>query len=421
MAIGLDGRVVVTGLGAVSPLGLDVPSLWEALTAGRSGVDRITLFDADGFQTRIAAEVKSFNAADHIEYREARRMDRYTQFAVIASLQAAAHARLDLGNHPEDACDVGVLIGSGIGGITTLSAQMAVLAEKGPGRISPFLVPMMISDAASGHVSIMLGAKGVNFCATSACSSGADAIGEACEIIKRGDAQVMLAGGAEAAITPISIAGFNAAGALSKRNEEPFRASRPFDAERDGFVMGEGAAVMVLESLPHALRRGAPILAEVGGYGATSDAHHITQPDARGEGGAKAIQVALSKAGVRPEEVDYINAHGTATQMNDKCETVAIKGALGQHAHRVPVSSTKSMTGHLIAAAGAIEAVICVLTIQHGIVPPTVNLEHPDPECDLDYVPNAARRSKVRVALSNSFGFGGHNSVLALKEYDEGG
>jgi 3-oxoacyl-[acyl-carrier-protein] synthase II len=421
LAIGLDGRVVITGLGVVSPLGLDVPSLWEALTAGRSGVDRITLFDADGFETRIAAEVKGFNAADHIEYREARRMDRYTQFAVIASLQAAAHARLDLDINPEEACNVGVLIGSGIGGISTLSAQMAVLAEKGPGRISPFLVPMMISDAASGHVSIMLGAKGVNFCATSACSSGADAIGEACEIIRRGDAHVMLAGGAEAAITPIGIAGFNAAGALSKRNEEPLRASRPFDAERDGFVMGEGAAVMVLESLPHALRRGAPILAEVGGYGATSDAHHITQPDARGEGGAKAIQVALKKAGVCPEEVDYINAHGTATQMNDKCETVAIKGALGQHAYRVPVSSTKSMTGHLIAAAGAIEAIICVLTIQHGIIPPTVNLEHPDPECDLDYVPNAARRSKVRVALSNSFGFGGHNSVLALKEYDEGG
>ena len=421
MAIGLDGRVVITGLGVVSPLGLDVPSLWEALTAGRSGVDRITLFNPEGFETRIAAEVKGFNAADHIEYREARRMDRYTQFAVIASLQAAAHSRLDLDSNPEEACNVGVLIGSGIGGISTLSAQMAVLAEKGPGRISPFLVPMMISDAASGHVSIMLGAKGVNFCATSACSSGADAIGEACEIIRRGDAHVMLAGGAEAAITPIGIAGFNAAGALSKRNEEPLRASRPFDAERDGFVMGEGAAVMVLESLPHALRRGAPILAEVGGYGATSDAHHITQPDARGEGGAKAIQVALKKAGVCPEEVDYINAHGTATQMNDKCETVAIKGALGQHAYRVPVSSTKSMTGHLIAAAGAIEAIICVLTIQHGIIPPTVNLEHPDPECDLDYVPNAARRSKVRVALSNSFGFGGHNSVLALKEYDEGG
>ncbi len=421
MAVGQDHRVVVTGLGAVSPLGLDVPSLWEALKAGRSGVDRITLFDPEGYETRIAAEVKGFNAADHIEHREARRMDRYTQFAVIASLQAVAQAKLDLDANPEEACNVGVLIGSGIGGITTLSAQMAVLSEKGPGRISPFLVPMMIADAASGHVSIMLGAKGVNFCATSACSSGADAVGEACEIIKRGDAQVMLAGGAEAAIAPISIAGFNSVGALSKRNDEPQKASRPFDAERDGFVMGEGAAVMVLESLPHALRRGAPILAEVGGYGATSDAHHITQPDARGEGGAKAIQVALNKAGLHPEEVDYINAHGTSTQLNDRCETMAIKAAMGQHAYRVPVSSTKSMTGHLIAAAGAIEAIICVLAIQHGIIPPTINLDHPDSDCDLDYVPNVARPGKVRIALSNSFGFGGHNSVLALKEYHEGG
>jgi 3-oxoacyl-[acyl-carrier-protein] synthase II len=420
LAIDVHNRIVVTGMGVVSPLGLDTPSLWEALKAGRSGVDRITLFNADSYQTRIAAEVKGFNPTDHIEYREARRMDRYTQFAVMASLQAAAQAKLDLGRHPEDACNVGVLIGSGIGGITTLSAQMAVLAEKGPGRISPFLVPMMISDAASGHVSIMLGAKGVNFCATSACSSGADAIGEACEIIRRGDAHMMLAGGAEAAITPIGIAGFNAAGALSKRNEEPQKASRPFDTDRDGFVMGEGAAVMVLESLTYALRRGAHILAEFGGYGATSDAHHITQPNASGEGGAKAIQVALNKAGIHPEEIDYINAHGTSTQMNDKCETAAIKAALGEHAYHVPVSSTKSMTGHLIAAAGAIEAIICALIIQHGIILPTINLEHPDPECDLDYVPNIARHKKVRTALSNSFGFGGHNSVLILREYSEG-
>jgi 3-oxoacyl-[acyl-carrier-protein] synthase II len=420
LAIDMHNRVVVTGMGAVSPMGLDIPSLWEGLESGKSGVDRITLFNVDGFETQIAAEVKNFNPTDHVEYREARRMDRYTQLAVVASRQAAAQAGLDLNNHPEDACSVGVLIGSGIGGISTLSSQMAVLAEKGPHRVSPLLIPMMIADAASGHVSIMLGAKGVNFCATSACSSGADAIGEACEIIRRGDAHVMLAGGAEAAITPIGIAGFNAAGALSKLNEEPQKASRPFDAERDGFVMGEGAAVLVLESLPHALRRGANVLAEMIGYGATSDAYHITQPDARGEGGAKAIQVALNKAGIQPEEVDYINAHGTATQLNDKCETMAIKAALGEHAYRVAVSSTKSMTGHLIAAAGAIEAIICVLTIQHGIVPPTTNLEHPDPECDLDYVPNVARQKKVRTALSNSFGFGGHNAVLVLREYSEG-
>ena len=413
-------RIVVTGMGVVSPLGLDVPSLWEALKAGKSGVDRITLFDAGPFETQIAAEVKGFNPTDHLEHREARRMDRYTQFAVVASLQAVAQAKIDLANNPSEAGDVGVLIGSGIGGLTTLSAQMAVLAEKGPQRVSPLLVPMMISDAASGQVSIMLGAKGLNFCATSACSSGADAVGEACEVIKRGDARVMLAGGAEAAITPIGIAGFNSAGALSRRNDEPQKASRPFDAERDGFVMGEGAAVLVLESLPHALKHNANILAEVVAYGATSDAYHITKPSTRGEGGAKAMQVALKKAAMQPAEVEYINAHGTSTTINDRCETMAIKTVFGDYAYHVPISSTKSMMGHLIGAAGAIEAIICVLAIQHGVIPPTINLTHPDPECDLDYVPNTARQKKVRTALSNSFGFGGHNSVLIFREYSEG-
>ncbi len=310
-----------------------------------------------------------------------------------------------------------VIIGSGIGGITTLSTQMATLAEKGPRRISPLLVPMMIADAAAGHVSIMLGAKGMNFCATSACSSGADAVGEACEIIKRGDVQVMIAGGAEAPITPISVAGFNAAGALSVRNDEPQKASRPFDAQRDGFVMGEGAAVLVLESLGHALKRNANILAEVAAYGATSDAYHITQPAQNGEGGAKAMNMALRKAGLTHKDIDYINAHGTSTSLNDKCETMAIKAVFGEDACRVPVSSTKSMMGHLIGAAGAIEAIVCILAIQHGVIPPTINLEHPDPECDLDYVPNVARQKRVRVAMSNSFGFGGHNSVLILREY----
>ena len=413
-------RIVVTGMGVVSPLGLDVPSLWEALKAGKSGVDRITLFDAGPFETQIAAEVKGFNPTDHLEHREARRMDRYTQFAVVASLQAVAQAKIDLANNPSEAGDVGVLIGSGIGGLTTLSAQMAVLAEKGPQRVSPLLVPMMISDAASGQVSIMLGAKGLNFCATSACSSGADAVGEACEVIKRGDARVMLAGGAEAAITPIGIAGFNSAGALSRRNDEPQKASRPFDAERDGFVMGEGAAVLVLESLPHALKHNANILAEVVAYGATSDAYHITKPSTKGEGGAKAMQVALKKAAMQPAEVEYINAHGTSTTINDRCETLAIKTVFGDYAYHVPISSTKSMMGHLIGAAGAIEAIICVLAIQHGVIPPTINLTHPDPECDLDYVPNTARQKKVRTALSNSFGFGGHNSVLIFREYSEG-
>lgn len=407
-------RIVVTGMGAISPLGLDVPTLWEALKSGRSGAGRITLFDAEPFETKIAAEVKGFIPTDFIEHREARRMDRYSQFATVASMQAVKQADLDC---EKEGTDVGVLIGSGIGGITTLSAQMATLAEKGPRRISPLLVPMMIADAAAGHVSIMLGAKGTNFCATSACSSGADAVGEACEIIKRGDVQVMIAGGAEAPLTPISIAGFNAAGALSVRNDQPEKASRPFDAQRDGFVMGEGAAVLVLESLDHALKRNARILAELASYGATSDAFHITQPSQDGEGGAKAIQMALRKAGMTPKDIDYINAHGTSTSMNDKCETMAIKSVFGEGAYRIPVSSTKSMTGHMIGAAGAIEAVVCVLAIQHGVVPPTINLENPDPDCDLDYVPNVARQQRVKAAMSNSFGFGGHNSVLILREY----
>lgn len=407
-------RIVVTGMGAVSPLGLDVPTLWEALNSGRSGAGRITLFDPEPFETKIAAEVKGFNPTDFIEHREARRMDRYSQFATVASMQAVKQADLDC---EKEGTDVGVLIGSGIGGITTLSAQMATLSEKGPRRISPLLVPMMIADAAAGHVSIMLGAKGMNFCATSACSSGADAVGEACEIIKRGDVKVMIAGGAEAPLTPISIAGFNAAGALSIRNDQPEKASRPFDAQRDGFVMGEGAAVLVLESLDHALKRNARILAELASYGATSDAFHITQPSQDGEGGAKAMQMALRKAGLTTKDIDYINAHGTSTSMNDKCETMAIKSVFGDDAYRVPISSTKSMTGHMIGAAGAIEAIVCVLAIQHGVVPPTINLENADPDCDLDYVPNVARQQRVGAAMSNSFGFGGHNSVLILREY----
>jgi len=412
----MDDRIVITGMGAVSPLGLDVPSLWQALLSGKSGIDRITLFDPEPFETKIAAEVKGFDAMDYMERKQARHMDRYTQFAVVASRQAVEQAKLEF----DDPEDIGVLIGSGIGGLTTLSEQLAVLAERGPSRVSPFLISMMITDGASGQISIMMGARGVNFCATSACSSGADAIGEACEIIKRGDAQAMLAGGAEACITPIAVAGFNAAGALSKRNDEPQKASRPFDAQRDGFVMGEGAAVLVLESLPHALKRGADILAEVLGYGATSDAYHITQPAAGGEGGAKAMQLALRKAGIEPKETDYINAHGTSTPLNDKAETMAIKAVFGDDAYRIPVSSTKSMVGHMIGAAGAIEAMVCVLAIQHGVIPPTTNLTNPDPECDLDYVPHVARQKRVRTALSNSFGFGGHNSVLVVREYVEG-
>jgi len=407
--------VVITGMGAVSPLGLDVPSTWQALLEGRSGVDRITLFDPEPYETKIAAEVKGFDPLNYMERKQARHMDRYTHFAVAASQEAVGQAVLDI-SVPED---IGVLVGSGIGGLTTLSEQSAILAERGPSRISPFLISMMITDGASGQISIMLGAKGVNFCATSACASGADAIGEACEIIKRGDARAMLAGGAEACIVPIGLAGFNAAGALSKRNDEPQKASRPFDAARDGFVIGEGAAILVLESLPHALKRGAGILAEVVSYGATSDAFHLTQPSAGGEGGAKAIRLALQKAGIQPDQIDYINAHGTSTILNDRSETLAIKSVFGDQAYRIPISSTKSMVGHMIGAAGAIEAVVCVLAMKNGVVPPTINLDTPDPECDLDYVPHVCRQVKVRTAMSNSFGFGGHNSVLILRDYDE--
>jgi len=415
----LARRVVITGMGAVSPLGLDVPTLWEALINGKSGVDYISLFDAESFETKIAAEVKGFDPNSYIDRKEARHMDRYTQFAVVASHQAVEDAKLEI-NH-KSAEDVGIIIGSGIGGLTTLSAQLTVLAERGPSRVSPFVIPMMITDGATGQVSISLGAKGVNFCVTSACSSGADAIGVAYEIIKRGDSNVMVTGGTDAAITPIGIAGFNAAGALSTRsNDNPQKASCPFDVKRDGFIMGEGAAVLVLENLNHAKKRGANILAEIVGYGATSDAFHITSPAPNGEGGARAMKYALKRGRIAAREIDYINAHGTSTQLNDKCETAAIKTVFNNGAYNIPISSTKSMTGHLVGAAGAIEAIICALTIKHGIIPPTINLDEPDPECDLDYVPNKARQKRVRTALSNSFGFGGHNSVLIIREYTEG-
>jgi 3-oxoacyl-[acyl-carrier-protein] synthase II len=344
-------------------------------------------------------------------------MDRFAQFAVAASLQALEQAGLK--GKSELMSEVGVVIGSGIGGLGTLCKQLDIFKDRGPSRVSPFLIPMMMADSASGQVSILLGAKGPNFCTTSACSSSSDAVGEAYEIVKRGDSQAMITGGSEAAITPIAVAGFRAAGALSDRNHQPQEASRPFDADRDGFVIGEGAAIMVLESLPFALRRGANILGEIIGYGASSDAFHITQPDEDGEGGAKAMRLALSKAGIKPSEIDYINAHGTSTRLNDKIETLCIKKVFGNDAYRIPISSTKSMLGHLLGTAGAIEAMITLLTIRHGVIPPTINLTHPDPECDLDYVPNKARPAKVRTALTNSLGFGGHNSVLIFREYTE--
>ena len=412
-----NNRVVVTGIGVLSPLGLNMATTWEGLIGDKSGIDYITLFDAESFDTKIAGEVKGVEPTDYINRKDARRMDRFTQLAVAASRQAVEHARLQI--EPNNGYDVGVIVGSGIGGIITLSEQVKVLLEKGPGSVNPFLIPMMIADMAPAQISISLGVKGPNFCTTSSCSSSSDAIGTAYEVIKRGDAQVMITGGSEAIVTPIGIAGFNACRALSTRNSEPQAASRPFDAERDGFVVGEGAAILILENLAFAQKRGANILAEMTGYGASSDAFHITQPTEDGKGAVRAVQMALSKAGLTPNEVDYINAHGTSTLLNDKVETKAIKAVFGDRAYHMPISSTKSMTGHLIGGAGAIEAAICIMAIQNGIIPPTINLTHPDPECDLDYVANVARSANITTAMSNSFGFGGHNSVLIFRKYSE--
>ena len=411
----MDRRVAVTGLGLVTPLGLDVTTTWKALLEGVSGVDTITGFDAEPFATRIAAEVKDFDPLACMERKEAKNTDRFVQFATAAAIEALAHAGLDVdSNAPE----VGCIVGSGIGGIGTLSNQVKNLNERGPGRVSPFLVPMMIADMASGHLSIRLGAKGPNFCTTSACSSGADAIGVSAEIIRRGEATAMITGGAEACVVPIGLAGFSSAGALSKRNDEPTKASRPFDADRDGFILGEGAGILILEEMEHAKARGATILAEMASYAATADAHHITQPAERAEGAARAMRSALERAGLGVDGIDYINAHGTSTPLNDKFETMAIHDVFGDEAPKIPISSTKSMTGHLIGAAGAVEAAFSVLAIRDGVVPPTINLETPDPDCDLDYTPHIPKRGPVRAALSNSLGFGGHNSCLVFRRHD---
>jgi 3-oxoacyl-[acyl-carrier-protein] synthase II len=392
-------------------------STWDNLIAGRSGIDYITLFDATPHETKIAGEVKGFEPEKYINRKDIRRMDRFAQLAVAAGFEAVKNADLKIDSSNQD--DIGVFVGSGIGGLGTLFEQARVLVEKGPDRVSPFLAPMMIADIAAAQISIALGVRGPNFCTTSACSSGSDAIGVAYELIKHGDTPVMIAGGAESIINPLGITAFNALKALSTKNDPPQKASRPFDKDRDGFIISEGAIVLILESLEHALGRGASILAEIISYGATSDSFHVTQPLENGAGAAKAMQNALKKAGIRPEEVDYINAHGTSTQLNDAMETKAIKTAFGEYAYKVPVSSTKSMTGHLIGAAGAIEPAICIMTILKGIIPPTINLDSPDPACDLDYVPNVARPAKVNTALTNSFGFGGHNSVLILRRYIE--
>jgi 3-oxoacyl-[acyl-carrier-protein] synthase II len=399
------------------PLGLNIATTWEGLIAGKSGIDYITLFDPEPHETKFAGEVKGFEPTDYISRKDVRRMDRFAQLAVVASLQAVEQSGIKINSMNHD--NIGVIVGSGIGGLTTLFEQTKVLLEKGPNRVSPFLVPMMITDMAAAQVSITLGVKGTNLCTTSACSSGSDAIGVAYELIRQGDTQVVITGGSEAIINPIGITAFNALKAISTRNDEPQLASRPFDAKRDGFVIGEGAGILILENLAHAQRRGAQILAEIIAYGATADAYHITQPDEAGDGAARAMQVALNKAGLAPTEIDYINAHGTSTLLNDKVETTAIKSVFGDYAYHIPISSTKSMMGHLIGAAGAVEAAICIMVIQHGLIPPTTNLTHPDPECDLDYVPNVARRAKVTTALSSSFGFGGHNSVLVFRQYPE--
>ena len=413
----LPNRVVVTGVGIISPLGQDAESTWNNLLAGKSGVSEITAFDPEGYATTIAAEVKDFDPEALVGRKQARRMDRFVQLAAAASLESMENAGISVSDDNRER--VSVMIASGIGGIITLSDQVGVLENRGPKRISPFLVPMMLPDMASGQVSMMLGAKGPNYSTVSACSSAADTIGQAFEAIRRGDVDVALAGGSEAAICPIGVAGFNACHALSKRNDDPERASRPFDADRDGFVLGEGGATLVLESLDNALSRGAEPIAEVTGYGSTADAHHITQPAPEGEGAARAMNNALRQAQTQPEEIGYINAHGTSTPLNDKYETMALKAVFGEEAYKIPISSTKSMTGHLLGASGALEAAITALALSKWAIPPTINLETPDPECDLDYTPHMPRRGRIRAAMSNSFGFGGHNASLVLQEFEE--
>jgi len=410
-------RVVITGLGCVSPLGLSVQETWDALIAGKSGAAPITLFDARDHKTRFAAEVKGFDPSKWLKPRDARRSDRYLQFAMASAIQAVEDARLEIDESNRDR--VGVLIGSGIAGIGTLLSQVELMRERGASRVSPFLVPMMLADTAPGMVAIHFGARGPNMALATACATGSNAIGEAAHIIRRGSADVMIAGGAEAALVKLAMAGMNAMGALSTRNDAPERASRPFDKDRDGFVMGEGAAVLVLESLEHARARGAHILAELTGYGATDDAYHISAPAPQGEGAVLCMNAALEDARLSPGEIEYINAHGTSTRLNDAMETLAIKKVLGAHAYEIPVSSTKSMTGHLLGASGALEAMICVKVLQENILPPTINYETPDPDCDLDYVPNEARAAAPRHVMSNSFGFGGHNATLIFSRFED--
>lgn len=408
-------RVVVTGLGLVTPLGIGVESSWEGLLAGRSGIGPITHFDAAAFPTQIAGEVKDFNPEDYIEPKEVKKMDRFMHFALAASQMAMDDAALKVTD--DNAERIGVIVGAGMGGLPAIEQYHKVMLERGPRRITPFFIPMVIMNLAAGHISMRFGAKGPNSAACTACATGSHSIGDAFRIIERGDADVMIAGGTEAVITPMGIGGFNAMKALSTRNDEPHRASRPYDIDRDGFVMGEGSGIIVLEGLDHALARGAKIHAEIVGYGMTADAYHMTSPAPGGEGAARCMKLALKDAGLKPEDVGYINTHGTSTKAGDELETMAIKTVFGAHARKVAISSTKSMTGHLLGAAGGVEAIVTILAIRDGIVPPTINLDNPDPECDLDYVPHTARKVDVEVSLSNSFGFGGTNACLLFKRF----
>ncbi len=412
---GIRRRVVVTGLGLITPLGCGVQKTWEGICKGASGIDRITSFDASEYPVQIAGEVKDFNPEDFIERKDIKKMDIFIQYALGAGIMAVEDAGLKI--HDENADRIGVIVGAGIGGLNTIERYHSVLLESGHRRISPFFIPMLIANLAAGHISMRFGARGPNSCVTTACAAGTHSIGEAFRLIQRGDADAMIAGGSESAITPLTIAGFANMKALSSRNDAPQKASRPFELERDGFVIAEGAGLVVLEELETARRRGASIYAEIIGYGMSADAYHMTAPDPEGRGVVNCMRMALRDAGIKPEQVDYINAHGTSTPYNDKHETMAIKQVFGEHAYKLAVSSTKSMTGHLLGAAGGIEAAFCALALSQGIIPPTINYEYPDPECDLDYVPNHARHVDIRTVLSNSFGFGGTNASIVLTKY----
>ena len=407
-------RVVITGMGVVSSLGMGLEKFWNSIKEGKSGIKTVTKFDITDFPTKVAAEIGDFDPTDFIDKKEAKRMDVYTQYAIAATKMAVEQSGLKMEN--EDSFRVGVLVGSGIGGIETFENQFSVYAEKGPGRVSPFFIPMMIANMASGRIAIEYGVNGFNECVVTACATANNAIGDSFKVIQRGDADVMITGGSEASITPLSFAGFCSAKAMST-NEDPSTACRPFDAERDGFVMGEGAGILVLEELEHALNRGADIIAEIVGYGCTCDAYHITAPHPEGVGGSMCMTLALKDAGINPVEVGYVNAHGTSTPLNDPAETNVIKKVFGEHAYKLAVSSTKSMTGHLLGAAGAVEAIITAMALKEGFLPPTINYRTPDPECDLDYIPNKGRNAEIKYALSNALGFGGHNAVIAFKKY----